>query len=72
MPMDSYLLDNFEDELNFPIFYVAFDEELAWSCNVQQSLSTYAEDTECPGWVRYDSNYNLHINSLHESTIFFC
>ena len=26
---------NFEDMLNFPNFDIAFDEELAWLCNVQ-------------------------------------
>ena len=40
---------NFEDMLNFPYFDIAFDKELAWLCNVQQSFSTYAEDTEYPG-----------------------
>ena len=37
---------NFEDILKFPDFDVAFDEEL---CKVQQSFSTYAEDTEYAG-----------------------
>ena len=44
--------------LNFPNFDITFDEELAWLCNVQQSFSTYAEDTEYPGWARYQSHYN--------------
>ena len=35
--------------LNFPNFDIAFDKELAWLCNVQQSFSTYAEDIEYPG-----------------------
>ena len=36
----------FEDMLNIPYFDIAFDKELPWLCNVQQSFSTYAEDTE--------------------------
>ena len=34
--------------LNSPNVDVTFDEELAWLCNVHQSFSTYAEDTEYP------------------------
>ena len=49
---------NFEDMLNCPNFDIAFDEELAWLCNVQQSFSTFAEDMEYPGWARYHSHFN--------------
>ena len=49
---------NFEDMLIFPNFDIAFDEELAWLCKVQQSFSTYAEDTEYPGWTRYHLYFN--------------
>ena len=44
--------------LNFPNSDIAFDEELAWLCNVQQLFSTYAEDPEYPGWARYHSHFN--------------
>ena len=44
--------------LNFPNSNIAFDEELAWLCNVQQLFSTYAEDPEYPGWARYHSHFN--------------
>ena len=49
---------SFEDMLNFPNFDIAFDEELARLCNVQQLFSTYAEDAEYPRWVRYHSHFN--------------
>ena len=59
--MNPSLFHNFEDMLNFPNFDVAFDEELPWLCNVQQSFYTYAEDTEYPGWARYHSNFNCRL-----------
>ena len=31
--------------LNFLNFDIAFDEELTWLCNVQQSFSIYTKDT---------------------------
>ena len=43
----------FKDMLNFP----NFDVGLAWLCNVQQLFSTYAEDTEYPGWAKYHSHF---------------
>ena len=49
---------NFEDMLNFPNFGIAFDKELAWLHNVQQSFSTYAENTEYPEWARDHSYLN--------------
>ena len=49
---------NPEDMLKFPNFDVTFDEELAWLCYVQQSFSTYAEDTEHLGWARHHSHFN--------------
>ena len=49
---------NFEDMLNLFNFDHAFDEELAWLCNFQQSFSTYAEDTEYPGWAKYHLHFN--------------
>ena len=45
--------------LNFHNFNIVFNEELAWLCNIQQSFSTYAEDTEYPGLAtRYHSHFN--------------
>ena len=48
----------FEGMLNFSYFDITFDEELAWLCNVQQSFSTYDEDTEYSRWASYRSHFN--------------
>ena len=44
--------------LNFSYFDITFDEELTWLCNVQQSFSTYDEDTEYSRWASYRSHFN--------------
>ena len=48
---------NFEEILNFPNFDVAFIEELAWLCSVQQSFFAYAEDNEYTGRARYHLHF---------------
>ena len=44
--------------LNFLNFDIAFDEELTWLCNVQQSFSIYTKDTQYPGWAMHHSHFN--------------
>ena len=54
----------FEDMLSFSNFDITFDEELAWLCNVQQSFSTYDEDTEYSRRASYCSQFNRGTKQL--------